>query len=143
MPRYVQYQTVIDMGCGSGILALAAAAMGAQSVFGIDIDEKAIAHAIKNAELNHMSHLVHFSLNEGLPAIEKPVVMLINMISSEQREAWASIHHVHPYVTCILSSGIPKSERTDYLKLTKAWGWTLEDEVEKAGWLGFCFKKSG
>jgi ribosomal protein L11 methyltransferase len=141
MPRHVQGQCVIDVGCGSGILALAAAAMGAESVFGIDIDEKAIEHANKNAELNQMSCQVHFSLNAGLPKMEKPVLILINMISSEQREAWASIQQVHPYVTHILSSGIPKPERAEYLRLTQEWGWILESELEKEGWLGFCFVK--
>jgi ribosomal protein L11 methyltransferase len=41
-------KTVLDYGCGSGILAMAAAALGAQSVLGVDIDP----HAIETAELN-------------------------------------------------------------------------------------------
>jgi putative methylase len=42
---------VLDLGCGTGILALAAALMEAQEVVGVDVDEKAIKVAIKQSEL--------------------------------------------------------------------------------------------
>jgi len=43
-------KTVIDLGCGTGRLAIAAALMGARNVVGIDIDETAIKEAVRNAE---------------------------------------------------------------------------------------------
>jgi putative methylase len=42
---------VADLGCGTGILAIGAALLGAASVTGVDIDEKALAVARENAEL--------------------------------------------------------------------------------------------
>lgn len=42
---------VIDLGCGTGVLAIGAALLGAASVTGVDIDEKAIAVAQENADL--------------------------------------------------------------------------------------------
>ena len=44
--------SVLDYGCGSGILAIAAAKLGAGEVLGIDIDEKAVEAARDNAERN-------------------------------------------------------------------------------------------
>lgn len=44
--------SVLDYGCGSGILAIAAAKLGAGSVVGVDIDENALAAAAGNAERN-------------------------------------------------------------------------------------------
>lgn len=44
--------TVLDYGCGSGILGIAAARLGAGDVLGVDIDEKAIEAARDNAERN-------------------------------------------------------------------------------------------
>lgn len=41
---------VLDLGCGTGVLALAAALMGAQEVVGVDVDEKAIKVAIEQAK---------------------------------------------------------------------------------------------
>ncbi|MEN6329435.1 MAG: METTL5 family protein [Methanobacteriaceae archaeon] len=41
---------VVDLGCGTGILSLAAALMGAHEVVGVDVDEKAIKMAIRQAQ---------------------------------------------------------------------------------------------
>ena len=45
-------KTVLDYGCGSGILAMAAAALGAAYVFGVDIDPQAVETARFNTEAN-------------------------------------------------------------------------------------------
>lgn len=45
--------TVLDYGCGSGILAMVAKKLGAEKVVGIDIDPQAIESAIFNTERNH------------------------------------------------------------------------------------------
>lgn len=46
--------SVLDYGCGSGILGIAAARLGAGEVVGIDIDEKAVEAARDNAERNRV-----------------------------------------------------------------------------------------
>ena len=58
-------QTVIDLGCGSGILAVAALKLGAQHALGVDIDADAIRAAIKNAETN----AVNADLEVGLGSL--------------------------------------------------------------------------
>ncbi|MDR0565237.1 MAG: 50S ribosomal protein L11 methyltransferase [Azoarcus sp.] len=50
--------SVLDVGCGSGILAIAAAKLGAASVWGTDIDERAIQAAFENAAKNGVSNIV-------------------------------------------------------------------------------------
>ena len=45
----------LDIGCGSGILSIAALLLGAQSAFGVDIDPLAVKTAIENGELNGMT----------------------------------------------------------------------------------------
>ncbi|MCR5653337.1 MAG: 50S ribosomal protein L11 methyltransferase [Ruminococcus sp.] len=47
--------TVLDVGCGSGILAIASLLLGAKSAVGVDIDEVAVRTAVENAELNCVS----------------------------------------------------------------------------------------
>ena len=44
---------VLDVGCGSGILGIAAVLLGAKSAFGVDIDQMAVKTANENAVLNH------------------------------------------------------------------------------------------
>ncbi len=53
--------TVLDLGCGSGILSIAAVRCGAGRVFGLDIDPHAVDNARRNLELNQLSGQVLFS----------------------------------------------------------------------------------
>jgi ribosomal protein L11 methyltransferase len=46
---------VLDLGCGSGILAIAAAKLGAASVYGVDIDPTAVNITLENAAANHVA----------------------------------------------------------------------------------------
>lgn len=48
-------EAVLDVGCGSGILAVASLLLGAKSAIGIDIDELAVKSSIENAERNGVS----------------------------------------------------------------------------------------
>jgi ribosomal protein L11 methyltransferase len=55
--------TVIDIGCGSGILSIAALKLGAQHVLGVDVDPEALESARQNAALNAVS--THLELGQG------------------------------------------------------------------------------
>lgn len=48
-------KSVIDYGCGSGILSLAAVKLGAQHVYAVDIDPQALQATQNNAEVNHIN----------------------------------------------------------------------------------------
>ncbi|HQS98862.1 MAG: ribosomal protein L11 methyltransferase [Hydrogenophilales bacterium 16-64-46] len=58
-------ETLLDYGCGSGILAIAAAKLGARQVDGIDIDPQAVTASNDNAALNAVS--ARFGLPGALP----------------------------------------------------------------------------
>jgi ribosomal protein L11 methyltransferase len=59
-------ETVLDYGCGSGILALAAAKLGAASVLGVDIDDNALTAARDNARRNGVGLALRHA-HEALP----------------------------------------------------------------------------
>lgn len=56
----IEGKKVADFGCGSGILAIGAAILGASEVIGIDIDPVAISESIKNAEIFQVSDRTKF-----------------------------------------------------------------------------------
>ena len=56
----LEHKTVLDIGCGSGVLALAAVTLGAQSARGIDNDPDALENARENAGLNSLVDRVQF-----------------------------------------------------------------------------------
>lgn len=60
--------SVIDYGCGSGILALAAAKLGAERVFAVDVDEVALRVTRENARKNGVSNKIITLLPESLDA---------------------------------------------------------------------------
>lgn len=138
MPSYVSDKDVIDVGCGSGILSLAARLMGARSVCGIDIDEAALVHSRANSACNGMEG-IPFIFPQELKAAHEGSVILMNMIQSEQEIAWKSLGPISGKVSIAVTSGILSEGREAYLKLCAKWGWRLLAESEEAGWLGFIF----
>lgn len=142
MAKYLKEQSLIDIGCGSGILSLAGTAMGSCKAYGVDIDVQAISHSEKNAKINHMQKKCHFCLSKNfyLPEFPAGWLIVMNMIHFEQIEAWESLSALHSLTGgLILTSGIMKEDRTQYLRRTSAWGWHPEEEIEDSGWLAFCF----
>ncbi|MBC3934707.1 50S ribosomal protein L11 methyltransferase [Undibacterium sp. CY7W] len=76
--------SVLDYGCGSGILAMVAKKLGAAKVIGVDIDPQAIESAGFNAERNHCD--IEYALPEpfsvAYPESEKFNVVVANILSS-------------------------------------------------------------
>lgn len=91
-------KTVIDYGCGSGILAMVAAILGAKQVYAVDIDEQAIQAAKENAERNNLSSKINISLVEEAPL---PVVdiLVANILMNPLKEL------VEEFSTIIQSGG--------------------------------------
>ncbi len=64
----------LDMGCGSGILSIAAAKLGYTPVSGFDIDADAVSAAVENAELNKVNvDLRHFALGGGAVTLDSSI----------------------------------------------------------------------
>lgn len=63
LEEYIKPQDrVIDVGCGSGILSIAARKLGAQSVLGVDVDSDALASALENSKINGVQDQIEFGL---------------------------------------------------------------------------------
>lgn len=136
----VKDKCVIDIGCGSGILSIASVLLGAKRAFGLDIDPHAISHAKENAQLNRVEDRSAFSLQLPTEAFsEKPLVIVMNMIAAEQKTAWQSLPQIHSCPAWIVTSGVLSSQREHYLQLVSEWGWSLLNEREEEGWMGFVF----
>jgi ribosomal protein L11 methyltransferase len=78
-------KTVVDFGCGSGILSLAALKLGAKEVIGIDIDPQALQASRANAERNNVSDRLHLYLPKDQPTLKADVVVA-NILAGPLRE---------------------------------------------------------
>lgn len=130
--------SVLDYGCGSGILAIAAAKLGARHVVGVDIDENALAAAAGNAERNGMNlQLAH----SGHPLDMQFDIVVANILTNplcvlapllEQR----TLRGGHIALSGILSSqvGLVQDAYRPAFEL-RVWaekeGWSLLEGVRK------------
>lgn len=81
-PAAVASKRVLDLGTGSGLVAIAAARAGAASVLGTDIDSRAILVAQKNAALNHVA--IELALRDVLDDTRDEEVILAGDLCYEQ-----------------------------------------------------------
>lgn len=80
MPKGV---TVLDYGCGSGILAIVAKKLGASEVIGVDIDPQAIVSALENSERNDCEVTFHVPESFGKVASGRRYdIVVANILSS-------------------------------------------------------------
>ena len=136
-----EYSTVLDVGCGSGILSVAVAKLGAESVTGIDVDPAALAATLENAERNGVAHIVSTS-TDALDCIEGtwPLV-LANILSSilvSIREPLCARVANGGY---LLLSGILVSEQDDVRAAYTALGLECVATHEMSQWCALVMQK--
>jgi len=73
--------TVIDYGCGSGILSIAALSLGAKNVIAVDIDPQAIIATKENAKINNVDKNISIVSSESLADIEADL-LIANILSN-------------------------------------------------------------
>lgn len=77
-----QEDTVLDIGCGSGILSIAAAKLGAKKAIGVDLDEMAIEVSNENVSINNVVEKVDIRHGNLLEVVdEKADIVVANIIA--------------------------------------------------------------
>lgn len=76
-------QNVADIGCGSGILSIAAALFGAKHIQAVDIEPMSIRMTEENAEVNGVEDKIDARLGDLLQGIQGPVKLLVSNILAE------------------------------------------------------------
>lgn len=76
----LQDKVVVDYGCGSGILALAALKLGAKKVYAVDIDSQAIEATLSNAKMNGVAQNLEVYLVEDFKKLEVHAQVLVSNI---------------------------------------------------------------
>ena len=110
--------SVLDYGCGSGILAIAAARLGAGQVAGVDIDPQAVEAAYANAERNGVTALF---TDSTLPVAGEYDLVVANILSNPLRVlAPAICAHVRSGGQLALS-GILREQADEIIGIYAAW----------------------
>lgn len=139
----VQGKQVLDMGCGTGILAILASKMGAKEVRAIDIEEWAYLNTIENAERNETFNIVVEKGGVNLLAGHTFQLILANINKN------VLLQQIGVYSACLetggdlLLSGFFESDRAELENAAKAQGLIHQSTSTRNNWAMLHFTKTG
>jgi ribosomal protein L11 methyltransferase len=128
---------VADLGAGSAVLGIAAAALGATRVAAIEMDAEAIGNAEENVARNDVGdrvRVIHGDAALLLPLLAPVRVVLANIISSVLIELLPAIGAALSADGAAVLSGILTVERDDMLTVLGSGGWRVTDEIAEGEW---------
>lgn len=130
---------VIDIGCGTGILAIAAAKLGA-AVHATEVDPQAAAVAAENAARNGVSMGLQVcdGVPPGLPAAD---VVVSNIVSATLIRLAPAIGGAVKEGGVWIASGIIPANLPDVLLAAETAGFSEVSRREEGGWVGICLRR--
>lgn len=137
---------ILDMGCGTGVLAIAAKRLGARAVVAIDIDEWSVENTHSNARLNGIEPGEAFAVEHGdaerLHGREGTFDGLLANINRNILLAdWAAYDAVLKPGGWALMSGFFPADVARLAEEAERHGWLLEEQWEREGWACLHWKK--
>lgn len=138
--RHYRSGSVLDVGTGSGILAIAAARLGAERVLGVDIDPMAVRVARENVEKNGLSDQIEIregDLVAGLDGV-KCDFAVANILADVIALLAAPLKNHLTENALFVCSGILREREEDVKKVLADNGYTLFDRLEKGDWVALA-----
>ncbi|AZN36632.1 50S ribosomal protein L11 methyltransferase [Iodobacter ciconiae] len=124
-------ETLLDYGCGSGILAIAAMKLGAASAAGVDIDPQAMTASRQNAEQNTVE--VQFYLPDAEPA-ETYDVVIANILTNPLKALAPMLAAKVKMNGRITLSGILAEQADDVITIYSQW-FAMNAPQAEEGWV--------
>lgn len=133
--------TVFDIGCGSGILAIAAAKLGAKDVTAVDLDLAAIETSNENVILNHVESQVKVLHGNLMDVVDgKADIVVANIIADIICLLSETIHQFLHQDSVFIASGIINTKIPQVLAALEANGLEVIEVVEKGEWAAIVSK---
>jgi ribosomal protein L11 methyltransferase len=132
---------VLDLGCGSGILSIAAARLGAASVLGLDIDPIAVEATLANGRRNRLVRRIRAregSLPSGEPAFD---VVVANLIASVVVALARPLHAELRPGGLLLASGIFEDREAEVADSFVAVGLTVVERSVEGEWVALAARR--
>lgn len=144
LEKYVnENTTVLDIGCGSGILSIACLLLGAKSAFGVDIDSLAVKTAMLNAKENGFEppkfDVVQGNLSDKVTG--KYNLVVANIVADIICEFNTQVADFMTDDAVYITGGIIETREDDVLMSFAQNGFEILERYENNGWLVFALKK--
>ncbi|MCL1068425.1 50S ribosomal protein L11 methyltransferase [Shewanella olleyana] len=124
---------VIDFGCGSGILAIAALKLGAKTVTGVDIDYQAIDASTANAERNGVADKLALYLPENQPENLQADILVANILAGPLRELAPLIAEKVKTGGKLALSGLLQEQAEEISQFYSQW-FIMDEAAHKEDW---------
>lgn len=124
-------ESVLDYGCGSGILAIAALKLGAARAVGVDVDPQAVIASRDNAVANQVDHAT-FCLPDDAPHDSYDLVVA-NILTNPLRMLAPLLANATRKGGQIVLSGILEAQAQDVMGIYQQW-FDLDEPVFEDGW---------
>ena len=136
--------TVLDVGCGSGILSIAAMLLGAKSAVGVDIDPLAVKTAKENAEKNGLKEPEYTTICGDLDDKVSDCydVVIANIVADIIIRLCDSVPQRVKIGGLIISSGIIDVRADETVSAIENAGFTIIDRYENGGWVCIVARKN-
>ena len=138
LEQYIKSDTkVIDVGTGSGILAIAAAKLGATNVYGVDLDEMAVIRAKENMILNECDFLIETNnLMDGVRVLEwQPSLIIANILAPIIIGMLGDVSAVLATGNLFICSGIITEEKDEVVDALTKTDFTVLEILKENGWI--------
>src|SRR5262249_41787067 len=133
---------VLDVGTGSGVLAIAAARLGAGAVVAVDVDPVAVEAAVENVRRNDLEAIVHPQRGSLETVTGRYRLIVANLYTTLLRElASGFADHAEPRGWLIVS-GLLEADRGDVQEHAHAAGWEPTGERCLDGWTTLTLRRS-
>ncbi|HHQ4532324.1 TPA: 50S ribosomal protein L11 methyltransferase [Aeromonas veronii] len=135
-------KTVVDFGCGSGILGIAALKLGAARVIGIDIDPQAIQASRDNAARNGVAGQIELYLPADQPQDVEADVVVANILAGPLRELAPLIAGHGKPGSLMALSGVLESQAPELETIYGQW-FDMDQTAVKEEWCRLSGRKHG
>ncbi|MDF1826963.1 MAG: 50S ribosomal protein L11 methyltransferase [Legionellaceae bacterium] len=137
----LEAKTVIDYGCGSGILALAALKLGAHHVNAVDLDEQALIATQNNAEKNHLSS-EKLSLSQPETLTQPVDILLANILLAPLLALEPRFQTLLNYQGVLVLSGVLATQVEQLIETYMAPEWSHLETKIQGEWALVIFQKT-
>ena len=142
LEKYITPQdTVLDVGCGSGILAITAALLGANKIIGCDIDEVAVKVAGENAALNGVQDRIAFHQGDLTSQVEGSFqIICANIVADVIIRLSEDVGRYLAKDGIFITSGIIDTREQDVLNALEQNGFQVIERRTSGGWVALACK---